>query len=541
MVQTNALHEDEGWVEAILAFIASPPKGTPDALLAQLADAVAGSHTSLPPRVFYEAVQQSAIAISITDPQAKILYANPAFTEITGYTLADVYGQNESILSDKRTPIHLYKEMWQALVDKNAWSGELINRRKNGECYLASLTIAPVVGAENEISHYLGIHRDISKQYRLSQKVKNQKNLIESVVDAAPVVMALLDEQGNVVQANQAYHKLDNEMVGSEPIKELWNDLLECDCCGTSTEKEIRFDPGGGRPARWFSCSCTKLEETDTSVDAFFETRTQNYCLLVAKEITDIKNEQESVRMNSLRALMAEEELVQSVRETLAGAVYQLQGPLNMVAAASNLIERKGKSVNLDGLRRVLRDAIGAGAHAMDTLSNCMPEIPSDAPGRINVNELLHEVLSLSTKPLLSAGVIVDWKPTAVLPPIVGREHSLRAMFKQLIDNAIDAMNDRACLNRDLSIRTALTEDGFIQVFIDDSGPGIDEKDRINVFQPFFSTKGVKGKRAGMGLTMVQDTVTQHAGIINISRSPEGGCRIELLLPLNVDSVGGDV
>lgn len=536
MVALNsAIQESEGWVEAVAAFIASPPQGIPQELLAQLAEAIEGSHSSLPPRVFYEAVQQSAVAISITDPKAKILYANTAFIQITGYQPEDVINKNESILSDKRTPNHIYKEMWQALTDKQAWSGDLINRRKNGERYIASLTIAPVLNGAGEITHYLGMHRDVTEKHRLSKEVSNQKKLIESVVDAAPVVIALLDESGTVVQTNQAYKKLKNQMGSQEPAAELWGALMENGNCKGLTDQEVRFDLGGGKEARWFSCSCTQFEENDTSADAFFDTRKQRYRLLVAKEITDIKYQQEAVRMNALKALMAEEELVQSVRETLAGAVYQLQGPLNMIAAASNLIDRKGKALSMDSLRRALRDAMSTGVDAMDTLRSCMPEAPQEAAASVNVNEILHEVLTLSTERLLSNGIIVDWKPTSVLPAINGREQGLRTMFKQLVDNAIDAMSVRSCKIRDLTVRTEQRVDDVITVIIDDTGPGIAEKDRINVFQPFFTTKGMKGKRAGMGLSMVQEIVSNHSGTITIGRAPEGGCRFELQLPLDTD------
>ena len=65
--------------------------------------------TLLPPWLYFEAVQQSAIAISITDLNATILYANPAFKRVTGYSPEEIIGKNESILSDKVTPDLVYE------------------------------------------------------------------------------------------------------------------------------------------------------------------------------------------------------------------------------------------------------------------------------------------------------------------------------------------------------------------------------------------------------------------------------------------------
>ncbi|MEJ2646161.1 MAG: PAS domain-containing protein, partial [Gammaproteobacteria bacterium] len=129
----------------------------------------------LPPRLFYEVVEQSAVAISITDTDANILYANRAFARVTGYPLNDVVGKNESVLSDKVTPPIVYETMWGRLLQQKPWSGVLVNRRKNGERYLAELTIAPVLDAGHRTSHYLGMHRDVTEMHGLENQVRNQK------------------------------------------------------------------------------------------------------------------------------------------------------------------------------------------------------------------------------------------------------------------------------------------------------------------------------------------------------------------------------
>lgn len=542
MAVSEVAISNEGWVKTVRSFIEQSPDSLPADVHSMLTEIIDGSHTSLPPRVFYEAVQQSAVAISITDVKANIIYANPAFTLITGYAPEEVMGKNESILSDRRTPKAIYQNLWSTLLNKKPWTDTLINRRKDGERYIALLTIAPVLNHQGEITHYLGIHRDVTDEHRLAREVQNNRQLVESVVDAAPVVIALLDEAGNVVRKNKAYRQLRDAMGGSEPLDNLWGQLVTDDAvtCEEFKDHEVRFDPGGGSPPRWFSCSCTRVDEVDASADAFFEPRNQRYRLLVAKDISDTKEGQEAVRMNALRALMAEEELVQSTRETLAGAIYQLQGPLNLVAAASNMIERRGASVSMDSLRRVLREAMESGGEAMERLSACMPESPVEASAPVNINEIIHEALALNTEKFLANGVIVEWKPTSVLPKVVGREQRLRGMLNQLVDNAIDAVSERGRKVRELSITTAQADDDLIAIVIDDTGPGIGEDERYKVFQPFYTTKGVKGKRAGMGLTMVQDVVGEHSGSIIIGVSPSGGCRVELMIPLDGIAEGGE-
>ncbi len=525
--------------KALEDFLANPQQGVPDGLLAAVSEITDTGGDIIPPHLFYEAVEQSQIAISITDLKANILYANPAFARVTGYTLQDTLGKNESILSDKVTPPIVYKTLWGRLLQQKPWSGVLVNRRKDGARYLAELTIAPVLNNAGKTSHYLGIHRDVTEMHRLEQEVKNQKALIESVVDSAPVVIALLDRNGRVVLDNQAYKVLATDMHG-EPAA-VFLAALKRSMGGNFkwawdegkgfTDEEVSFDPGGDKAPRWFSCSGTWFRERDSSADSFFESRKEIYLLLAANEVTELKRQQEAVRLSAMRALLAEEELVQSTRETLAGAIFQLQGPLNLIAAAAGMLERR--SSGDDPLLKVLQEALSTGERAMATLHDSMPEEPDEPLVPVNLNQLLREVLSMSTDRLLARGVVVDWQPEPVLPSIIGRELRLRGMFKQLVDNALEAMDERNRERRELRVATAQSSSQQIEVAIEDTGPGVAEELRLKIFEPFFTTKGKAGKRAGMGLPMVQEVVNAHAGTVAIEGTEGEGCRVVVQLPID--------
>jgi len=181
--------------------------------------------SELPPQVFRQAVEQSALAISITDERANILYANPAFERVTGYAHSEVAGHNESILSYKVTPKLVYETLWAQLKRQRAWNGLLVNRRRDGSRYLADVTITPVVDADGRTSHFLGMHRDVTEMHRLERQVQNQKAMIESVVDAAQVAICLLDEDDRVVLDNQEYKKLIGDL-DREPAATLLAALL---------------------------------------------------------------------------------------------------------------------------------------------------------------------------------------------------------------------------------------------------------------------------------------------------------------------------
>lgn len=517
----------------------TPPTAPPEEpAIEGLGQALSVCSGPLPALLFFKAVEQAPVAISITDLEARILYVNPAFTEVTGYSSAAAVGQRQAILADASTPRELYTALWQTLAAGKHWSGTLINRRCDGSRYLADLHITPVVGAAGQVTHYLGMQRDVTQMHQLAQQVSNQKALIESVVDAEPVAIALLDEQGQVVLNNQAYRKLAEELAGQEPaqiflhsLSQLGVDLQKARASGAGfVDYELSY-----QGSRWFSCSGTWFKERDSSADHFFAPRRVEYLLLVAKEITTLRRQQEEMRMNALRALTAEEELVQSLRETLAAAIYQLQGPLNIMQAAVNMLKRRsGNHASTDPLLPVLKEALDSGQQALETLRASMPEEPEEAVTPVNLNALLRDVLGLSTHRLLANGIVVDWQPAAVLPPVLGREKSLRGMLKQLIDNALDAMQGSGIKTRELHILTRAEED-TVHIRVRDTGPGIPEHLRLRVFEPFFSTKGHSG-RAGMGLPLVQEIVSQHAGMVEIDPTCTPGCCVHLRFPIAAKS-----
>jgi len=128
----------------------------------------------VPYGLFVEAVEQAPIAISITDKKSNILYVNEAFSKVTGYQSSDILGENESLLSDKSTPREVYYDLWHTISSKKIWHGTLCNRHKYGHRYLADLTIAPMLNEQGTITHYIGMHRDITQSYESEKKVINQ-------------------------------------------------------------------------------------------------------------------------------------------------------------------------------------------------------------------------------------------------------------------------------------------------------------------------------------------------------------------------------
>lgn len=495
----------------------------------------------LPLWVFAKVVDQLTTPVCLTDTAANILYVNRAFTEVTGYAASEIVGKNTAVLSDPSTPTRVYDQMWQQIRHGKPWTGLLVNRRQGDTVYLAELTVLPVQDEQAETACFLGVYRDVTAMHHLEQQVHYQKALIESMVDAAPAVIALLDENGRVILDNHEYKKLVGDLRVREPAAEFLRALREslgehfpwgADAEQGFRDQEISFDPGGSGQPRWFSCSGVWFRERASTAATFFKPVRQTYLLLMANDITALKRQQEAVGMNAMRALLAEQERVRSMREALQAAIFQMQGPLNLITAAHDLLARRGAQTD-PALRQALRQATTAGQAALERLRALIPVAPPEAVAPVNVNQLLREVLELDKQRLLAGGMIVDWKPTPILPAVTARVSRLRSMFKHLIDNALDAMEGNRQQPRELRIATSVRDEAVI-VIIEDTGPGVPAELRWQIFEPFFTTKRA-ATHVGLGLALVQEVVNEQRGVISIDPDYAAGCRWRISLPLRYD------
>ena len=118
---------------------------------------------------------ESSEAIFISNADGNIIRINKAFTVITGYREIDVIGQNPKILSSGRHASEYYKSMWDTLLDKGKWSGEIYNKRKDGEIYPEYLSISSVKNKSGEISHYIAHFMDISEQKNNEENLRQAR------------------------------------------------------------------------------------------------------------------------------------------------------------------------------------------------------------------------------------------------------------------------------------------------------------------------------------------------------------------------------
>lgn len=122
-------------------------------------------------RQLSSAVEHSPSAIMITDINGNIEYVNPKFTELTGYTFAEVLGGNPRILKSDGTPPEVYAELWQTILAGREWRGEFLNRKKNGELFWEYASISAIVDSSGKIKHFVAVNEDITSRKEAEAKI----------------------------------------------------------------------------------------------------------------------------------------------------------------------------------------------------------------------------------------------------------------------------------------------------------------------------------------------------------------------------------
>ena len=119
------------------------------------------------------ALEAAANGIVITDTQGVVVWANPAFTEMTGYTLEEARGQHTRLLRSGVQREAFYRQMWETVMAGSVWRGELYNRRKDGSLYLEEMSITPVRRDGAAITHFVAIKQDVSQRKKQEELIQN--------------------------------------------------------------------------------------------------------------------------------------------------------------------------------------------------------------------------------------------------------------------------------------------------------------------------------------------------------------------------------
>jgi PAS domain S-box-containing protein len=120
-------------------------------------------------RTLVQAVEQAQTSIVISDQNGKVLYVNPYFSHISGYSQEEVLGKNPRVLKSGEHDAAFYEQMWNTLTTGQTWRGEIVNRHKDGSLFWEYAAISPILNSSGQIVNYVAVKEDINERKKLER------------------------------------------------------------------------------------------------------------------------------------------------------------------------------------------------------------------------------------------------------------------------------------------------------------------------------------------------------------------------------------
>ncbi|MFZ1401222.1 MAG: PAS domain S-box protein [Candidatus Promineifilaceae bacterium] len=154
------------------------------------------------------ALNAAANGIVITDIAGRIEWTNPAFTELTGYSLEEARGRNpRELVRSGEHDAAFYKQMWDTILSGKVWRGELLNKRKDGSLYVEEEAITPVVDDDGNITHFIAIKQDITRRKQV-EKEREQLQRQERLAAIGQLAAGIAHDFNNLMAVILLYSQL---------------------------------------------------------------------------------------------------------------------------------------------------------------------------------------------------------------------------------------------------------------------------------------------------------------------------------------------
>jgi len=505
------------------------------------------------PGLWAAAMESIGESVVITDLEGRICFVNRAFTEMTGYSAEEALRGSPSMLKSGLTSAATYKDLWATVLEGSTWRGELVNRRKDGTLYRASLSVAPVGTGEQR--YLVASHRDVTKRRRMEAAVRRlaavgrtgQDFFAELVTNLAEALGARLvgvaDRVGDRLETRAvcehgvlvANHSL---ALAGTPWQQAIDQGLYLERSGLRTRfpevervqrlaldsflgSALRDDQGEVAGVLWVA-DVAPLSDLDFVLPTFAV-----FNASAAGELADLR---ERKRLN---AQMMHMDRVIGLGSLATGITHDINNPLscvlsNLEIALEDLpgLEaliggdpprgaiRHPALERLAGIKEALQDA-QLGAHRVrDSIRSLkvFSRMGDEAATPLPLAKIVESALLMASHEIRDRARVVMEIPPAL--KVFASESRLGQVFLDLLVNAAHAI---APGDRDANtIRLAAQQQGDrVVIEVADSGTGIRPEHLARIFEPFFTTKPV-GQGTGMGLAISRGVVESLGGTLTL-------------------------
>jgi PAS domain S-box-containing protein len=275
-----------------------------------------------------EAVEQSPVSVMITAKDGTIEYVNPTFSEVTGYSIDEVIGQNPRILKSGDIPESYYKELWDTILAGRVWRGEFKNKRKNGEKFWESTSISPIKDEEGEITHFVAVKEDITEQKKIRESLRESELQLRTIFERSPVGILHFDKDGIVLDCNDRHAEImgstREKIIGMNLLAEIKNEELRAAVLGALAGEQTVFE------AEYTSVSGDKTIAVRSMFNPTEPGISPTEVINTTEDITERKQVEEALRTSEEKSRL----LLKSVGEGIFGV--DLDGKVVFINPAAN-------------------------------------------------------------------------------------------------------------------------------------------------------------------------------------------------------------
>ena len=357
-----------------------------------------------------------------------------------------------------------------------------------------------------------------------------QAQVFEILMDNFPDIIHSVDDEGNIVYTNRAAEKLlgytHDELIGMN-IRQLYAEEIQA-----ALAKGFRDLKATGQKrvesllqARDGTRIPVEIRSFSLYDDAGEFVRTFS----ILRDVRQIKELQNSlVHAGRLAA----------IGELASGVAHDINNPLTVVLLSNDLLKRKlaaapESGVNVEALQQHADDVTRA-ANSIRKIADHLRNFSRRMAEQYEAVDLfatISDALFITKSKVTQSGVCVQSNVTKGKYFTMGSPNQLEQVFVNLVGNACDAMRDSP--TRDLHIAISLDERdaaSFWRCDVADTGGGIPEDVRADIFKSFFTTK-VKGEGTGLGLSISRGIVSEHGGALEVSSAMGRGSTFSIWLP----------
>ena len=485
-------------------------------------------------RQLSRAIEQNPATIVITDTAGNIVYVNPKFTEVTGYSAAEVLGKNPRILKSDKTSPEEYQRLWQTITAGKEWHGEFQNKRKDGQMYWGLAFISPIADSAGNITHFLAVEEDITEYKLLEETIRRQDARFRALIENALDIITVLDTQHTIQYASPSIERAlgytPEELCGENIFNLVHPDdkphlhqkfTHDLAVSGATTEDEARFR---NKDSDWHI-----FEVTGKNLIANPDVKG---IILNCRDIT----EKRTLESQFLRA-----QRLDGIGQLAGGIAHDLNNILSPILGSASLLRSEIKSPEGDTLLTLLETNTRRAADVVKQLLTFAKGIKGERV-LLQPRHLITEIAKLVRETFPKSITLLTHAPNN-LWMLSGDFTQLQQVLLNLALNARDAMPSGGTLTLTASnipldhdavrLKPGLKPGHHIVLQVADTGTGIAPEIADRVFDPFFSTKG-PDKGTGLGLSTVMGIVKSHGGFIQFTDNEGRGTKFDIYLPATI-------